>query len=477
MKKIFTFLVLLSSFISTPNNKKIIVALSLNDCISCTASLYQINSSLNNPEMLFIFKSELEPDSLLVNKRTGVDNYKSSTVKYSDDLFEKYSNGIKSTINIIENEEKIYSADLYKLNINDFINVYSDKKNMCFNNLKQGVQYIQFDESLLLYNSQLSRWSYYDKQNSLDIIADEEWVKKAYDIYYKENDVKEKYNEIISLAEQYPAVNPSIEYGEKINNEELLFMAIIKFIERKTDSDEELILQKNFLITYNIKNKAIVSVKYINRSHTLLKEKKYFPNGSNFHIIEDKYIIPLRTESDPVVTDKYLSVFEINKNNPNELILKEIINNDIPNNYIKYKIFRNFHDYLFNKSLILLRFGEFIYDYKKDTRYKIPFPESEYSTLNNLVSEALKTGKISSYYVLDIFDKDQSIILLYKDSTKNLKLMEIDKNTEKALTDIELLSSIELEVYKNKSSFSFNKNGEVQFLYNDNCITTLHPKK
>ena len=55
MKKIFTFLVLLSSFISTPNNKKIIVALSLNDCISCTASLYQINSSLNNPEMLFYF--------------------------------------------------------------------------------------------------------------------------------------------------------------------------------------------------------------------------------------------------------------------------------------------------------------------------------------------------------------------------------------------------------------------------------------
>src|SRR5690606_11067917 len=161
---------------------------------------------------------------------------------------------------------------------------------------------------------------------------------------------------------------------------------------------------------------------------------------------------PLRTESDPVVTDKYLSVFEINKNNPNELILKEIINNDIPNNYIKYKIFRNFHDHLFNKSLILLRFGEFRYDYKKDRRYKIPLHESEYSTSNNLVSEALKTGKISSYYVLDIFDKDQSIILLYKDSTKNLKLVEIDKNTEKALTDIELLSSIQLEVYKNKSS-------------------------
>ncbi|SEH65932.1 hypothetical protein SAMN02927937_00736 [Paenimyroides aquimaris] len=478
MRKSLVILMLLSTLISFSNNsKKIIVALSLNDCISCTAPLNQINSALNNPEILFVFKSELEPDSLLVNKRTGIDNYKSSSVKYSDTLFNEYANGIKSTINIIENNKKIYSADLYRLNVNEFVNIYSNKENPCYSNLKQGARLIQYDQSLLIYSSQLSRWSYYDKDHSLDIIADEEWVKRAYDIYYDKNEVEEKYIEIINLAKQYPAVNPSIDQGKKINEEELLFMTRIKFIEKKLGTEEEVILQKVFLVTYSIEKKSIISVKYINGQHPLLRENNYFPNSSHFYIIDDNnYIIPLRTEYDSTETDKYLSVFEINKNNPNELILKEIINNNIPNNYIKYKIYRSFQDYLFNKSLVLLRFGEFIYDYKKDTRYKIPFPENEYSTLNNLVSEALKTGKISSYYIHDIFDKDESILLLYKDSSKNLKLMEIDKKTEKALKDSQLLSSIELESYTNKSSFTFNENGEVQFLYNDNCIMKVEKK-
>lgn len=217
MKKSLVILMLLSTLISFSNNsKRIIVALSLTDCISSTASLNQINNALNNPEILFVFKSELEPDSLLVNKRTGITNYKSSSVTYSDTLFNEYVNGIKSTINIIQDEKRMYSADLYRLNVNEFINAYSDKKDPCFGNIKQGAQFIQYDQSLLIYNSQLSRWSYYDTDYSLDIIADEEWVKKAYDIYYDKNEVEEKYIEFINLAKQYPAVNPSIDQGKKL---------------------------------------------------------------------------------------------------------------------------------------------------------------------------------------------------------------------------------------------------------------------
>lgn len=144
MKKSLVILMLLSTLISFSNNsKRIIVALSLTDCISSTASLNQINNALNNPEILFVFKSELEPDSLLVNKRTGITNYKSSSVTYSDTLFNEYVNGIKSTINIIQDEKRMYSADLYRLNVNEFINAYSDKKDPCFGNIKQGAQFIQ----------------------------------------------------------------------------------------------------------------------------------------------------------------------------------------------------------------------------------------------------------------------------------------------------------------------------------------------
>src|SRR5690606_4483015 len=144
----------------------------------------------------------------------------------------------------------------------------------------------------------------------------------------------------------------------------------------------------------------------------------------DFHTDDNEYINPLKPY-DVTKENKYLSVFIVNPDNPNELVLKEILDKNIPNNYIKYKLNRNFHNYCFDKSLVLLGYGEFIYDYKKDVSYKIPFPESEFETLKNVVANVLETGKTSSYYIRDIFDKGETILLLYKDSSKNLKLMEL----------------------------------------------------
>lgn len=153
MRKLYTLLLLfLSIAINAKQTKKIIVALSLNDCISGSVSLYELNNVLKNPEMTIVFKDELKSDSLLVNKKIGLSNYKSSSVIYSDSLYNKYSNGIKSTINIVEKDKKIYSADLYQLNINDFLSVYLNDGNNCFKNVKSGTKFIQDDESLLVWN-------------------------------------------------------------------------------------------------------------------------------------------------------------------------------------------------------------------------------------------------------------------------------------------------------------------------------------
>src|SRR5690606_14308868 len=106
-------------------------------------------------------------------------------VIYSDSLYNKYSNGVKSTINIVENERKIYSTDLYKLNIENFLNIYLNDKNNCFKSVKSGAKFIQDEKSILVWSYQLGRWTYYDENKEFDIIADNLWVKQAYRIYYK----------------------------------------------------------------------------------------------------------------------------------------------------------------------------------------------------------------------------------------------------------------------------------------------------
>lgn len=472
MRKLYTLLLLfLSIAINAKQTKKIIVTFSLNDCISGSVPLHELNTILKEPEMTIVFKGNLMVDSTLVNRKVGLHNFKSSSVIYSDSLYNKYSNGIKSTINIVEKDKKIYSADLYQLNINDFLSVYLNDENNCFKNVKSGTKFIQDDESLLVWNYQLDRWSYYDLNNDFDIIADNSWVKQAYGIYYKGTELEKKYNEYENTVKEYPALNPVIDKGIKINDNELLFMTTVYFSEINPVTNEDVVVQKIFLVNYNIQKQEISSMKYVN-AESLFKEQ-YYINPSEFNITEEGYFIALRRD-DYTKTDKikYLALFQINKNNENELILKELLDNNIPNNYIKYKLYSNFHKYHFDKSLILLEYGEYIYDYKKNIQYKIPLPESEFNTLNSIY-DALKTGKLSTYTIDDIADKGSSILLLYRDSSRNIKLMEIDKNTQEALKDTIIITAEELEPHF-RSWFTINANGEIKYFNPvNNCIEII----
>lgn len=478
MNKIIFIIIFLFNLLAFSNNsKKIIVALSLNDCANCSVALYHINEKLNDPDITFILKSHLKVDSLLVNNRTGIYEFKRGTVKYSDSLFNKYANGIKSTINIVENNKIIHSSLLLEVKIDEFLKIYNSTENeICFNKLKEGVKYIQYDNSLLVYNSELYRWSYYDKNNELDIVADNDWVKKIYEAYYNSIEAQERFKEYELVVKQYPNIYPVVSNGTKINDNEILFVVDINFFKKEIGKENTDIIKRQFFINYNIKEKKFETIRYLNTENSILA-KKYYINSRVFHTFNNNYIIPIITLEDATIDSKYLAIFEINKNNPNELTLKNIIDKNIPSNYIKYKIYNNLHGYCFDKSLVLLKYGEFIYDLEKNKQYKIPFPQEAFDKLDNIVANLVNGDRKGAYYIADISDQGKTILLLYKDSNKDLKLMEIDKQTEKAIKDEVLLSSIELDVYKYIDSFSFNEKGEVHFLYNNNCITILNSNK
>lgn len=472
MKKIvFIFLLLLNLICYSNNNNKIIIALSLNDCLSCLMPLNEINQALNHPEMTIVLKSHLQSDSLLVNKKIGINNYKSSITLYSDSLHNRYANGIKSTINIVKNNEKIYSSNLYQLDVNEFIRFYLNNEDNCFKNVKSGVRYIQDDFSLLVRNFELGRWSYYDSSTSIDIIPDKEWLKKAYSIYYKENNFDKHYNDFLNLLIEHPNLEPSITHGRKINANQIAFLTTVYFVKDNPDSKNTNITQEPFLIIYNIQERKIDSMQYINLK--LSKSlKDYSINIMDFNVVGNDYLITLVSNNyENIDNRKYLSLFTKSKYNDNELVLKEIINSDIPNNYIKYKLYHNLHSYRFDKSLILLYYGEYIYDYKKNVKYKIPFSEEEFAKIST-VFQAYSTGKTSTYLIDDIADRDNTILLLYRNSSEQLKLMEIEKKTEKVLKDKIIMTTEELKPHFS-SWFTVNAKGEIHYLNNKNCIIKI----
>ncbi len=470
MKKTFLLLfILLFTTIYANDKKKIIVALNLNDCISCSLALTEINRVLKHPEMTIVFEEELIADSTLVKKRTGINNFKSAKVIYSDSIFKEYVNGIQSTINIVENNKKTYASNLYKINVYEFLNTYLTNKNSCFKNVKSGNTYAQDNASMIVRNSKLGRWNYYTEDKEIDIIADDSWVKKAYEIYYDKNETETKYKRFQEYAKEYPVLNPIINKGKKINDNELLFMTTIHFIDEVDEKAS--FIQKTFLINYDINKKDIKSIKYIN-AESLAKNKSYL-SSSNIHVYKNNYILTFDVAdyntTEPI---NYLALFKINSENTNELILEKIIENNLPKNYLKYNLHHNFNDCHFDKTLVLFDYGEFIYDFEKNIEYKIPLPQSEFDNLTNIF-KSLTTGKLNVYGVYDIADKGSSILLLYFDSAMNLKLMEIDKTSQKALSEKTLMTAKELEPHLN-STFSINANFEIIY-YNKTtkCIETI----
>lgn len=471
MNKYFSLIILLSSLLSFSNNsKKIIVALSLNDCANCSVVLYQIYEELKHPEITFILKSHLEADSLLVNNRTGIYEFDKSKVIYSDTLHKKYSNGIISSIHITKNDESIYSSPLLNVEMSEFLKYFREENNYCYKNLKNEVKQIQYDNSLLSFSTELYRWTYYDPNNEIEIIADTNWVKKIYDIYY--NDPKksdELFREYELVLKTYPNIYPIIRRGKKINSNELVFIVNVKFIEKEDNK----IINKDFFVHYNIKENKIEKIRFINIEDSSISEK-YFINSNSFHIYNDNYIIPIIDNGDTTEESNYLTIFEVNPKNSNEIILKNVIHDKIPNNYIKYEIYHNLHDYRFDKSLALLSYGEYIYDFEKNKKYKIPFSQNEFDKLDNIVSILMSGNQSTAYYIYDISDQKNSILLLYKDSDKNVKLMEINKVNETVMNDKILSSPNDSNYIKTDGTYIFDENGDVIYLNKDNCITKLH---
>lgn len=471
MNKYFSLIILLSSLLSFSNNsKKIIVALSLNDCANCSVVLYQIYEELKHPEITFILKSHLEADSLLVNNRTGIYEFDKSKVIYSDTLHKKYSNGIISSIHITKNDESIYSSPLLNVEMSEFLKYFREENNYCYKNLKNEVKQIQYDNSLLSFSTELYRWTYYDPNNEIEIIADTNWVKKIYDIYY--NDPKksdELFREYELVLKTYPNIYPIIRRGKKINSNELVFIVNVKFIEKEDNK----IINKDFFVHYNIKENKIEKIRFINIEDSSISEK-YFINSNSFHIYNDNYIIPIIDNGDTTEESNYLTIFEVNPKNSNEIILKNVIHDKIPNNYIKYEIYHNLHDYRFDKSLALLSYGEYIYDFEKNKKYKIPFSQNEFDKLDNIVSILMSGNQSTAYYIYDISDQKNSILLLYKDSDKNVKLMEINKVNETVMNDKILSSPNDSNYIKTDGTYIFDENGDVIYLNKDNCITKLY---
>ncbi len=479
MKKSLLILLLsIGAFASAQSN--ITVALSLNDCISCTISIHELRDRLHNPKIRFVLNEELEPDSLLVNTRTGLNNFSPREVRYSDSLYKKFAEGVRSTVSIIKNDKIVYTDLLYKLDVDKFIEQYNSifttlspgnsAGNICFKSPRKGIMQIQQDESLLVYSTQLKRYTYYDVQgNAKDITADTLWMKKAYQVYYK-SDWQKEYKAMKELIAETPNALPAIKYGIK-EADKLLFLADVSFI--RVDKNNDLrIFKKAFLAEWDIKKNELSNFFYINTE--AFDTRGYYINSNGFTKREGVYLFALGTNSDPVADSKFIATYIPSKKSNGILELKEILEPNIPENYLKYGLNGNFQNYTFDGNLVCLNFGEYIYDWKNKIKYPIPYTKQETESLATIYDMVTKgVGRITTFFLYDIFDGPENIYVLYADAANNLKLINISKKNKTMLKSSIVVTKDKMDAYKNYSTFRIKNGKQLVYIDNNSCVAFL----
>lgn len=447
----------------------IVIALSLNDCVNCNVSIHQIRERLKSQKLTFVLPRQFEADSALVNTKTGIHNFKPQVTIYSDSIFYKYAKGIRSTANIIKDGQPVYNDFLYKLDIEHFTSEYhrySTASQVCYSPLRSGIQLIQPDQTLLINNYQLGRWTYYNNKGSYkDIIADSLWIKKAYQTYYKPNEWHKRYNEITVLLKEYPNALPVINTAI-IDNSELLMLTEISFMEPGKDNNIN-IVKKPFIAIIDAATGTLKAFKRINT--VALSNKNYYINTADFTKQGNVYLFPINSNNDPVKDTKFLATFTENSKT-GVLELREILPATIPENYIKYGLNNNFHNYIMKGNLALLKFGEYIYDWKNKIKYPIPFPKEDFDTLATLYDGVMNGGKPLSYYINDIYEDVDTIYILYNDKDNNLWVALVDKKTKTAKNKSLVLEKEKLTAIKNSPGFKFKDNKTLVCLDNNNCL-------
>lgn len=471
MKKILAFFMLAYAQFAFPqdDSPSIVIALSLNDCVNCNVSIHQIRERIKDQKLTFVLPKQFEADSTLVNTKTGINNFKPQVTIYSDAIFYKYSKGLRSTANIVKNDQPTYTDFLYKLNIDTFVSEYNKPSNtpqVCYSPLRSGIQLIQPGQTLLINDYQLGRWTYYNNKGSYkDIIADSLWIRKAYQTYYKPQEWHKRYNQITDLLKEYPNVLPVIN-AAVIDNSELIMLTEISFMEPGKDNNIN-IVKKPFIAIIDAATGGLKAFKRIDT--VALSNKNYYINTADFTKQGNVYLFPINSNNDPVKDTKFLATFTENSKT-GVLELKEILPATIPENYIKYGLNNNFHNYIMKGNLALLKFGEYIYDWKNKIKYPIPFPNEDFDTLANLYDGVMNGGKPLSYYINDIYEDADTVYILYNDKDNNLWVALVDKKTKTAKKKTLVLEKEKLTAIKNSPGFKIKDNKTLVCLDNNNCL-------
>lgn len=447
-------------FCAKSNAQEYYVKYGINDCINCSSQLYALQNQLSDKEINFIFPSKYKDDSLIVEGRFGLNQFK-HRILFSDSLYTHWQKGMETYFIIVKDDTPVYTTKLKETSKEEFkknialydkrtdtkpINTYSsasalnaeEKKQESFCMVNNGSVdgFSIFDSvSFLTLNGSLNHYTYHDINNASDIafLPDTNTTKMIYKTFYGDKEYREHYNLIRQGQQNLPGMNSQFDNVFK-NKQELYFLTTGYFVFNINivNNDSNISVgQRPFLLKYSLQQKEFTNCYFVKGIDSI-----FYISPSYIKQIGELYYMPIKaTRTDS--SSKIMATFKIHNDS---LVLNEILPFTIPENYIKYKLYDNFKDPVYDGNLFAFARGEVVYDLATKQTYKLPLQDNEYTELENLLADAMaqfKTGKVSDtyyFYISALCDDNENYKVLYFTKNKEYYTITVNKKTGKLLS-------------------------------------------
>lgn len=423
-------------------SQKILIKYGIDDCINCSALLYQMRKIVGEERIHFILPQGYQSDSTLIVKQRGFDLF-NFEVHFSDSLYNVYKKGIESLL-ILDWTDSVTIRKLKSLDLDEFRKLTekepshsqskreSGNSEICLpaNNSDNGFSFIN-EKEIVSFNSQLARNTYQDLSSGsfIEIFADSSWLKSAYKSYFDSDRFELEYNFYKVLAQ----ANPSLSIGASFISSDdslLFFLTSVPFFDTFSTSE--------------VTNVTVSTKSFVTAFHRGLNTAIYSMHVSSIDL-GDYWVSG--TAAIKINTDYYFTVSSSiyttgsriaahYKCEDQKLNFVGFLPFELPSNYLKFGLENHFRNILVDQDIFCLSLGNVVYDLSTQTTIEIPIAPEVYESLSDLLVYAFQyvNGEIDTvppyYTIISVAKKNDNIGVLYRDHLRHTNEIVFDRNSK-----------------------------------------------
>jgi hypothetical protein len=384
------------------------------DCSNCYAGLYLLNTHMADLPYQIVLKHS---DKINENKIMGLfelHKFKQATLIYNDSLYDELEKDISTEL-IVKNKKNqtIYRDNIKQVNLNLFQWILSmnDVGNSTLEyklkdtSIKTSIASVHYNKNNLYLKNDFDDWYFWDsKNNKLDtLFLDSNTINRAYGI-------EEKYTKRSILpAIQYFKTTMFRRYFEPsypnvfFKNDSIVY---VSFSLKTFDADQgdTSIYGVPYVFKMNFKRKQVLSIYKV----PLQVDSNSYTNNDNFFVYQDTFYFNISYKKDFYLnptTQKHVYATFVEKKNDSQLHFVRYENMNMPESYVKNKLYLMFANPTCAKDLVTMPFFAGVYDVKTKQTIHAPIPDSIFNDLakipgteDYLILKKLSLGFVGEAY-------------------------------------------------------------------------------